>query len=63
MIDYRWSMDPRGSMEGLLGVRELGVNIYYFIEFLPVYMHFLGGGVRDAKQVKKHCIIYFFCIM
>ena len=55
-------MDPRGSMEGLLGVRELGVNIYYFIEFLPVYMHFLGG-VRDAKQVKKHCIVYFFCIM
>ena len=23
--------------------RELGAKMYYFVEFLPVYVHFLGG--------------------
>ena len=30
-------------MEMLQGVRELGANFDYFVEFLRVYVHFSGG--------------------
>ena len=52
-------------MEGFQGVCVLGAKIYYFVEFLSVYVHF--GGVQlyiaffrfskgsvTPKKVKKH---------
>ena len=43
----------RGPWKGFRGSVNWGANIYYFVEFLPVYVHSSGGGSMAFFRFSK----------